>query len=77
MCYIYIRIYFIIKKKIYIITERLIVMKCKIIETPLKPNKAEPVINEWLAAHSHLNIKFVQETMIGAKTLRATYYYEE
>ena len=27
-------------------------MKCKIIETPLKPNKAEPVINEWLAAHS-------------------------
>jgi hypothetical protein len=52
-------------------------MKCKIIETPLRPNKAEPVINEWLAAHSHLKIKFVQETMIGAKSMRATYYYEE
>jgi len=52
-------------------------MKCKIIDTPLKPNKAEPVINEWLAAHSHVTIKFVQETMIGAKSMRATYYYEE
>jgi len=52
-------------------------MKCKIIDTPLKPSKAEPIINEWLAAHSHITIKFVQETMIGAKSMRATYYYEE
>jgi len=30
-----------------------------------------------ITAHGNVNIKFVQETMIGAKTLRATYYYEE
>jgi len=52
-------------------------MKCKIIECPLKPQKAEPVINEWLAAHSNIQIKFIQETMIGATKMRATYYYEE
>ncbi|MBY9013807.1 MAG: hypothetical protein KGD70_15650 [Candidatus Lokiarchaeota archaeon] len=52
-------------------------MQCKIIECPLKPKKAEPVINEWLAANSNIKIKFVQEPMIGATTLRATYYYEE
>lgn len=52
-------------------------MQCIIIDCPLNPKKAEPIINEWLAAHSHLNIKFIQETMIGAKSMRVTYYYEE
>ena len=52
-------------------------MKCEIIECPLKPKKAEPKINEWLAAHSNLKIKFIQETMIGAYLSRVTFYYEE
>ena len=52
-------------------------MKCKIIDTPAKAKKAEPEVNEWLAAHSHLNIKFIQETIIGPSTVRVTYYYEE
>ena len=52
-------------------------MKCKIIDCPLKPSKAEPVINEWLAAHSNINIKFIQETIIKANTMRVNFYYEE
>jgi hypothetical protein len=52
-------------------------MQCIIIECPLKPKKAEPKINEWLAAHSNLKIKFIQETMIGPYLSRVSFYYEE
>ena len=52
-------------------------MKCKIIECPFKPSKAEPIINEWLATHSQLNIKLIQETIIGQYKMRVTFYYEE
>jgi len=62
---------------IIILKKKGIVMKCIIIETSTKGKKAEPVINEWLAANSHLNIKFVQETISGASTVRTTFYYEE
>lgn len=52
-------------------------MKCKIIDCPLKPSKAEPVINEWLAAHSNINIKLVQESIIASGKMRVTFYYED
>lgn len=52
-------------------------MKCKVIDCPLKPQKAEPVINDWLAAHSNIKIKIIQETIIKANTMRVTFYYEE
>jgi hypothetical protein len=52
-------------------------MKCEIIDTPAEAKKAEVVVNEWLAAHSHLNIKLVQETIIGQWTVRISFYYEE
>lgn len=52
-------------------------MKCEMIECALKPKKAEPKINEWLAAHSNLKIKFIKEIMISAYLSRVTFYYEE
>ncbi len=47
------------------------------IECASKPKKAQPKINEWLAAHSNLKIIFIQETMISAYLSRVTFYYEE
>ncbi len=51
-------------------------MKCKILETPIRTKKAEPIINERLAGNSHLNIKFIQELVVG-NMLRIRYYYKD
>lgn len=51
-------------------------MKCKCVVFPLKEEKAEPKINEWLANNSNLNIKFVNQAIVDGRR-RVTYYYED
>jgi len=50
-------------------------MQCKVVQFPLKNEKAETKINEWLANNSDLNIKFITENMVNA-IRRVVFYYE-
>lgn len=54
----------------------MIEMKCKCVVFPLKEEKAEPKINEWLAENSNLNIKFVSQAIVDGRR-RVCYYYED
>ena len=51
-------------------------MKCKCVVFPLKEEKAEPRINEWLENNSNLKIKFVSQAIIDGRR-RVCYYYED
>ena len=49
-------------------------MKCKCVVFPLKEEKAEPRINEWLENNSNLNIKFVSQAIVDGRII-VFYYY--
>ncbi|MHA1460415.1 MAG: hypothetical protein ACTSO8_02955 [Promethearchaeota archaeon] len=51
-------------------------MKCKCVIFPLKEEKAEPRINEWLENNSDLKIKFINQVIIDGRR-RVCYYYED
>jgi len=51
-------------------------MKCKCVIFPIKEEKAEHRINEWLENNSNLKIKFINQAIIDGRR-RICYYYED
>ena len=65
--------YRILKKNKIILMNK---MKCKCVIFPLKEEKAEPRINEWLENNSDLNIKFISQMLVDGRR-RMVFYYED